>query len=302
MEWIKEIWLFLNKTPPKNEFIQDNLEKITNVIENYTIRYLFKIILSTIQFLEEIILTTPSSYMRTKPFWEIYQLIIYLSLAILVIVFFLFALEILKSKEINSSIIINKILIYPIGVIICPYILLKTIDIFNKITSLLITHNAIRVPQQSTFGSILGLLIYFIIIAILSYKLIYFYAKRFIKIILFAVLCPIILAAWCLPKYSNIVNNWIDYILGLLISQVFHALLLLILGKIVMGVSGLNNPLSLIFQIGALGVMNEVESILGKLFGANNKITPESWSNEIKKWRQREKKYKKIKKVLNKWI
>ncbi|MFW6311228.1 MAG: hypothetical protein ACOC1K_03225 [Nanoarchaeota archaeon] len=306
LSWIKDIWDFLNSTPPQPEVIENNLEKITEIIEHHTVGFILRALISVIQFLEKIILTTPSKYMTTEPFWEIYNQMINLSLALLGICLLLITFYIIKEDNQKIKGIGEKLLLYPFGVILSPYILLKTIDIFNRIASTVISTNAIKIPSQTTFSSLLGLIIYMIIMIILSGKLIYFYAKRFVKIILFAVLAPIIFSVWCVPRFSNIVDNWFDYILGLLVSQVIHALILLILGNIIMGVSEINNILAFVFQIGGLGVMNEAEEMFIKLFGGNDKLTPDSWHKQISKWRRNVKTTKGVTKVIKgvigKWI
>ena len=301
-ERLIKLWEFLNTPPENTTIVEEYLEQLTESIEQYTIHLIFRVLLSAMSLLQRVLLSTPSVYIRTEAFWQIYEKMIYLGVSILAIIFLIIAIQILKDKVIDYTQLSYKIIIFTIGISFAPHFLLKVIDIFNRIARLLINIDAMRIPTHTTFGDIFGLIIYMVIMVILSYKLIYFYAKRQVLLVAFAVLNPVILACWCLPKYENIVSNWIDYILSLLIAQVFHALILLILGSIIMGVSEVNNVLSLVFQIGALGVMNEAEEILGKLFGTNAKLSPNSLQMGIQNMKEKGKAYKTIKGVISRWI
>lgn len=258
-----KVWRFLNDDP-EFKLLEPLSDALTSFIDGKILKAIYQGIIGLIQFLQRIILTTPSDYMKTSAFWEIYRIMMMLSLAVIFIVILVLAFLKLSGYKLETA--INKLIPFPVLAIVAPYVLLRFVDIFNRITRLIINTDGIVIPEVTTGGSIAGILLFMAAFAILSIKLIFFYAKRMIKIILFAVLFPVIYAFWVLPFYNSI-NRWVDEIFTLLFSQVIHALILLILGTVIMGASEINNTMTIVYQVGALGVMNEVEGMINNFFG-----------------------------------
>lgn len=304
MDILKKIWDFLNTPPPEVNLIPLS-SSFNKVVDNNIINGIYNAAVGSIRFLERIILTTPTIFLKTQSFWKVYKVMVMLSLSILALAIMVISILKVSGKEFDIESIKNKLIAYPFVVILGPYFLIKFVDIFNRISSIIINTDGMVLPDNFSAGFAIGVIISMSVFAILSYKLVFFYGKRMIKIILFAVTLPIIFVFWCLPSHPHIITQWIDDVFSLLMSQVVHAIIFLIIGSIVIGAAELNSSLIIVYQIGALGVMNEVEDILARFTGGREKMAPGSWSREIKKTGRRIKGgreiYKKSKGVI-KWV
>lgn len=237
---------------------------LDNLINNVIAPFLVKNIEGLVTFLKNIMLVTPTTFLNTAAFWKIYKTMTLLGITSIAFVIITAAWHKTSGKSIDMKTVITRAAGYPIYVILAPHVLMKCIELFNRVAYMLLTTEHFILSGNTSLSGVVGLVLLQILYLYLIVKLVIFYAKRLVKILLFATLAPLLFAAWCLPERSTVLTTWLEDIFSLLMSQVIHSLILLILGTVIISTTEINGLLSFTFQIGALLSMNEVEAILAK--------------------------------------
>ncbi|MFW6243167.1 MAG: hypothetical protein ACOC2W_03315 [bacterium] len=278
MNVLERVWELLTRVPEQPQY----LEKVDYYVNEWSINMLYKFIISMTRFFQRVMLVTPTEYMRSSEFWQIYNKVIYLSISLLAIFLSMLALMKLFGKSVNIEETGKKLLLFPFIIVLAPYFLFRVIEIFNRISLLIINTEGMIPPKRAEAFIVLGILVFMGIYLFLLFKLILFYAERVIWIILFAVLIPLVFSLWIIPKYENIVNEWCNKIIGLLLVQVIHSLVLLILGTLIIGLSNSNAGLTIVYQVGGLLVMNKADKEISRLLQNSDYVVADKSYKDIK--------------------
>ena len=296
MNTLQKLWGILSR-PPDTQldllgFVQNPL---SDIIDGNIMKMIYSAITGLIKFFEQIILTSPTILMRTDGFWQVYKIVTLLGLTVLAVVIMIASFQKVKDG-INMAEVLKKIAWFAPIITIGPYIIIRVIDIFNRLARIIITTDTIIIPDRVTVSNLLGYLLLLIIHAILAGKLIYYYAIRNAALLFLSLTLPVWVALWCLPIYDDVIDRYIKVLLKPLKTQIFHSIVLLMLSSIILTAAEINNLMALVFQIGCLGLMNKAESVLTDLLGDVDKLTDKSIASTIKKNKKR---YDKAKKGTN---
>ena len=243
------LWDILNYSPGEDTGLI-NTDSFVNWVHTH--------IVSTTQFFQEILMTTPTVFMTTEGFWFVYRQTTKLSIVILFIVFCDISVRKLLGKRVDTNGLLEKVMAYAILTKVGPHIMIKVIELFNRIVAILIKTQDGIVPAEGT-GSSLAIIFFLVVFIVMVLRLLLFYFERLIWLIFYTIIIPVVLALRCSVRFKHLGSNLTGEIMNLLVVKVAHALVLLILGTIIMGVSELDPFLALGCQIGALSSMTKME-------------------------------------------
>ena len=252
---IEKLWEILNYSPGEDVGLIDT---------SFFVAWVHSHIVSSTQFFQEILMTTPTIFMTTEGFWFVYRKTTKLSIIVLFFVFLEISIKKINGKKVDTSRLVEKVIVYVIITKVGPHIMIKIIDVFNRMVSILINVQDGIIPGKGSES--LAIIFFLIVFMIMVLRLLLFYFERIIWLILYTVIIPIVLALRCSNRFGRIGSNLIGEIANLLIIKLAHALVLLILGTIIMGVSQLDPFIALGCQVGALSTMNKMEQKIISFF------------------------------------
>ncbi|WP_018250384.1 hypothetical protein [Orenia marismortui] len=294
-----EVWKAMGNLPP--EAFGGHVVNLTdkqNLLDRLA-EWLYSLIVGMSEFFQEIILSTPTAFLNSKGFIRIYGQIKLISWAVLALVLMhIVYLTLHEDYKVDYEDLVKRLFFFPIVVEIAPHLMVKLIIFYNKIIETVVDTQSLLVPEKARFSTILAL-IFFVVIFIWQYsKRIFEYFQRIVLLLFFSVIIPIVLALRCSPSYAD-VGNWLfNKINEIMLIQVAHALVMTLVGAIIFTVSEVSFWWTLGLQVGSLGVMGKLESIVKEMMNCRTnpyKTYNQTKENTKKGFKHRKKQYKDLK-------
>lgn len=258
-EFIKKVMTY---APPEDAKVT-LFENLTKQLDQKISGWLLEQVTRATQLLIKYLLSTPLHIMNSPYFREIYWLVAKLSLATLLPFLGYFGLRIItgQTRMEDVSRTFWRIMLMPAFILFAPYFVKKLILFINQISEILLNSKSFTggyVPQHLDIVTILVVISFLY----LMFKLILYYAMRNFFLMAHVAISPVFYLIWSMPGRYDKFNKWCQEITTLLTTQLIHIIELLLL----LSITKIDNNSfdGLIFQIGALIVMNKTSDWIGE--------------------------------------
>ncbi len=260
MNWEK-IWQFLNTPPPKFEI--PAIEKFMANCDSVISKWIAQQILNLTQVLDKYLLSTPVDLLHSKAFHMIYLLTTGIAFAALLPAVGVIGFKALNGKISGEEVLkqLGQLALVPLGIVIAPPIIIAFLTLMNTLARILVYATPLINDSDKILfptGLELGLVIFTVIYIVLVIRLILYYCYRNYGLLFLVASLPLILLISAVGQAHRI-QRWMKEMLALGVTQVIHALQLLILVAMTIVVGGNSEPgiPMICIQIGALLYMNK---------------------------------------------
>lgn len=267
MNW-EAVWKFLNTPPPKPTI--PALERLVSNFDNFLSRWIAEQILSITELFNTFLLSTPIEILQSRAFQKVYLVMLAIAYAAILPTVAYIGIKALlghmDGEEVLKS--LGRLVIIPIGVHIGPGIVTGFMGVMNTLARLLISATPmIKASDQilSSTGLELGILIFTVAYLVLIFRLIMYYCYRNYALLFLTALFPLILLTYA-TGHTDKIQRWIREMTALLLTQVIHALQMVVLVAMTLFTGANSDPgIPLIcVQIGALIFMNKTPQWLAE--------------------------------------
>lgn len=270
METLQTVWEWILRidamtVPKKPDFMaagwQWGEQKLTEWLTQQVVQ------LTT--WLGSILLSTPQVAMDSPGWQTVYRMVATAAYAAAVPVLAWVALQVVAGMQDHAALTgcVKRLVFMPIVVELTPRAVGAVMDLCNRVARAIVEANgAAQVPAANTQGAQLGLILLMVIVyGVLLMRLVLYYAYRYYAVMVLTALAPLAMLVWIAPGGENRLTKWKDEIVALLVTQVVHALELLLLIVMTVGVGSAAQlqgfPL-LTLQIGAVLYMLRTPELL----------------------------------------
>jgi hypothetical protein len=253
-----DFWKLLTTPPPKVEI--PVLENFINNIDAGISQWIAKQLLSLTQLLSTFLLSTPTELLQSKAFHTVYLTTTAIAYAGILPAVGYIGIRALLGKmdadEVFKS--LGRLILVPLGISLAPKMTILFLQIMNSLSLALIRATpGVKIDEALVpAGLEIGLLIFTAIYLVMLVKLLLFYCYRNYAFLVMVALFPLVLLTYATGHISKI-QRWVKELVTLLITQVVHALQLVILVSMTVIVGRTTEPgvPSILLQIGALMFM-----------------------------------------------
>lgn len=251
------IWKILVEPPNKPEipFLESGLDHLNSM----TASWLSRQVMEVTRWITVLLLHTPTAFLESEPFQQVYGFMSTLAFGLTVPAIMWVGFQAIRGattveEGINQAI---RFTLVPIGVHLLPRMVLLSLNLFNNLTRLVLDTSPIPPERALNPGVFSVTLILFLGLYVwLSIQLVRYYCYRNFALVVLVAFAPILFLTWAVDRGTRL-TKWRDELIGLMTTQVVHALELVILVTMTVGAGSVADsgiPIIAI-QVGALTFM-----------------------------------------------